>query len=56
LAAELKEAFEVDAKLIPGSGGVFDVLVDGALLYSKLGGDHHFPEPGEVVSRIRLNA
>jgi len=53
LAAELKEEFQTDAQLIPGSGGIFDVQVDGALLYSKLGGDDHFPEPGEVVSRIR---
>jgi len=42
----------VEAKLIPGSGGVFDVNVDGRLVYSK----HRtgrFPEPGEVVRLIQ---
>lgn len=41
----------MDAKLIKGSGGVFDVKVDGRLMFSKheLG---RFPEPGEVVALI----
>jgi selenoprotein W-related protein len=38
-------------KLIPGSGGVFDVRVDGALVYSKHA-TGRFPEPGEVVRLI----
>jgi selT/selW/selH-like putative selenoprotein len=34
-----------------GSGGVFDVTVDGKLIFSKhtLG---RFPEPGEIVALI----
>ena len=40
------------AELIASSGGVFEVSVDGANVYSKkaLG---RFPEPGEVLGAIR---
>ena len=40
--------------LVPGSGGVFDVDVDGERVFSKhdLGG-RCYPEPDEVLSRIR---
>jgi selenoprotein W-related protein len=40
--------FGVDAKLTRGSGGVFDVVVDGKLVYSKRDAGR-FPEPGEVT-------
>jgi selT/selW/selH-like putative selenoprotein len=47
----LKERFGVDAELIRGKDGVFDVRVDGKLIFSKheLG---RFPEPGEVEAKI----
>jgi len=38
--------------LVKGKGGVFDVTVDGRLVFSK----HQlrrFPDPGEVSKRIR---
>ena len=42
----------MDVKLIPGSGGVFEVLVDDSLVYSKkLEGRH--PGLGEVVRLIK---
>jgi len=52
LAASLKREFGVDAELIRGTGGVFDVRVDGQLVFSKhdLG---RFPEDGEVETAIR---
>ncbi len=37
--------------LIKGMGGVFDVRLDGALLYSKKSVGR-FPEPGEVERLI----
>jgi selenoprotein W-related protein len=48
LAAELKQQLGVTATLTPGSGGVFDVTVDGTVIFSKksLG---RFPEEGEVI-------
>lgn len=38
-----------------GAGGVFDVIVDGALVYSK-DRTGRFPEAGEVSSLIRKRA
>jgi selenoprotein W-related protein len=42
----------VSARLIKGSGGVFDVKVDGRLVYSKFE-TGRFPEPGEVGGLLR---
>jgi selenoprotein W-related protein len=54
LAAELHKSRGLDATLIKGSGGVFDVVLDGTLIYSKkqLG---RFPEPGEVEKLIPVS-
>ena len=51
MAASLKQRFGVDAELIRGKDGVFDVRVDGKLVFSKheLG---RFPEPGEVEKAL----
>jgi len=48
----LREAFNVDSELIAGSGGVFEITVDGKKLFSKkaLG---RFPQDGEVLELIR---
>jgi len=35
----------------PGSSGQFDVIRDGALVFSK-GQEHRFPEPGEILSAL----
>ena len=40
------------AKLIPSGGGIFDVKVDGKLVFSKLE-TNRFPEPGEVTRKIK---
>lgn len=52
LAAELKEALGVDAELIPGSGGIYQVRVDGDLVFDKksIG---RFPVLGEVSKVIK---
>ena len=52
LAEELKDAFGAETKLVSGSGGAFEVTVDGKLVYSKLE-TGRFPEPGEVVKIIK---
>jgi len=48
----LEKEFGVKAQLIKGQDGVFEVMVDGDLVYSKraLG---RFPEDGEVAGAIR---
>jgi selT/selW/selH-like putative selenoprotein len=52
LADELKKELGVDAKLVKGSGGAFEVTVDGKLMYSKLQ-NGRFPESGEVVKLLQ---
>lgn len=39
--------------MIPGGGGIFDVEVDGRMVFSKFAEDDRFPEPGEVTGRIQ---
>jgi selenoprotein W-related protein len=56
LAAELKQAWpETDVLLIPSSGGVFEVKVDGDLIFSKKALRRH-AEPGEVVQLVRARS
>ena len=51
LAAEIKQARNVEPALIKGSGGVFEIVLDGKLIYSKkqMG---RFPELSEVLDKI----
>ena len=51
MAAEIKKARGIDATLIRGSGGQFEVTLDGQLIFSKkqLG---RFPETQEILTRI----
>lgn len=51
MAAELKERLGAEVELVKGSGGVFDVEVDGRRIFSK----HHegrFPETEEILQRL----
>jgi len=41
--------------LIPGSGGVFEVEIDGELVFSKKALDR-FPEPEEIFTEIGKRA
>ena len=52
LAAAIKKQFNADSKLIEGSGGVFDVHVDGKQIWSKhdIG---RFPDDKEVLDKIK---
>jgi selenoprotein W-related protein len=52
LAAELKSHLGVDAELIASHNGVYEVSVEGKLVFSKrsLG---RFPDDGEVLELIR---
>ena len=53
MAAELKQAFpDSNVRLIPSSGGVFEVKLEGELVFSKKAIRRH-AEPGEVVGLIR---
>lgn len=52
LADQLKEIFEVEAKLVASSGGCFEIVVDGELIFSKLN-EGRFPEKDEVVAVMK---
>jgi selT/selW/selH-like putative selenoprotein len=42
----------LEAEIVPGSRGVFDVTVDGDVIFSKHR-SHSFPEPEEIVTALR---
>ena len=49
LEAELKQNFpNMEISLISSGGGVFEIVLDGKLIFSKKALDR-FPEKGEVV-------
>ena len=51
MQAALKKKFGVEAKLIAGSGGVFEVTLDGEVVFDKyLVG--RFPDHQEVIDEI----
>jgi selenoprotein W-related protein len=49
----LKKVLDVESELTAGSGGVFEITVDGKKVFSKkaLG---RFPEDGEILGLIRV--
>ena len=52
MAAKIKSALGVEAFIIEGAGGIFDVNLDGKLVYSK----HEtgeFPDEDALVEEIR---
>ena len=51
LAQAIKGKLGVESKLIEGSGGIFDVVVDGDLIFSKDNEDR-FPEHEEILDAI----
>jgi selenoprotein W-related protein len=52
LADELKRDLGVESALIAASGGVFEVTVDGKLVFSKKAVGR-FPEPGEIANMLQ---
>jgi len=52
LAAELEKISDKTPRLIRGGGGIFDVRVDGDLVFSKYQ-KGRFPDPGEVEGIVR---
>ncbi len=51
MAAELEQEFDAPSELVASGGGVFEVTVDGKLLFSKKSLDR-FPDAGEIVGLI----
>jgi len=51
LAAEIRRQIDADVKLVEGRGGVFDVVADGKLLFSKRA-EGRFPDPQEILRAL----
>ena len=43
---------DAEVRLVPSPGGIFDVAVDGRLVFSKKAIGRH-AEPGEILKLIR---
>lgn len=54
MADAIKDRYGVDVKLIESGGGVFEVVKDGELIFSKKAVGR-FPEHNEVFSLIESN-
>ena len=52
LAAQLKDDLGVEARLASGSGGEFEVVVNGELVYSKRA-TGEFPDEKTLLDTIR---
>ena len=50
----MKDTFGIESKLIEGKNGIFDVVVDGTMVFSK----HEtgrFPDHDEVIDALRTH-
>jgi selT/selW/selH-like putative selenoprotein len=52
LAAAISDEFGLETELIKGKGGIFDVVVDGDLIFSKKK-VKRFPENEEILKMLR---
>lgn len=51
MAAVIQDAKGIEPELVPGSSGVFDVTVDGELIFSKHE-QGRFPKEGEILDHL----
>ena len=51
MAAEIKQLRGVESTLVPGSGGEFEISLDGRLVFSKKQASR-FPDTDEVLSLL----
>ncbi len=52
LAAKIAEELGIEAQLIKGAGGVFDVIADDTVVFSK-DEEQRFPQDIEVIEALR---
>ena len=52
MATELETDLNATVEFIKGGGGIFDVVVDGKLVFSKHKEGDRFPDVGEIQSRV----
>lgn len=49
----MRKELGIDPQLIPSSGGVFEVLADGKLVFSKRSLGRFPTDDGEVIDQLR---
>ncbi|MFC1837443.1 SelT/SelW/SelH family protein [Thermodesulfobacteriota bacterium] len=49
---ELKKNLGAEIELVAGSNGIFDISLDGEMIFSKFA-QRRFPDPDEVVELIK---
>jgi len=54
LAAELEQKLGITPELVESSGGVFEIVIGGKLIFSKKRLDR-FPSDGEVLKLIKTD-
>ena len=52
MAAEIKNAVGVESELIAGGGGIFDIEVDGNMVFRKFD-TGRFPNEGEAAQLVQ---
>ena len=52
MAAEIKKELGADSQLVRGSGGIFEVSVDGKHIFSKHD-EGRFPSEKEIIDKLR---
>ncbi len=52
MAEAIKKKSGIEAKLIKSGGGVFEVVADGKLIFSKKK-EHRFPEHQEILEKLK---
>jgi predicted Rdx family selenoprotein len=53
VAAAIKREFQVEAKLLAGHNGVFQVSVDGELVFNNEMKCGPMPKPEDIIPKIR---
>ena len=54
LESEIKQEFpNTEITLIPSGGGVFEIVLDGQLIFSKKA-LNRFPEKGEIIKKLNV--
>lgn len=51
MAATINDKLQIESELIKGDNGVFDVVVDGKLIFSK-DEEGRFPEEREILALL----
>jgi selT/selW/selH-like putative selenoprotein len=51
LAKQITDRFGITPQLIPGRGGIFDVIVDGQMVFSKFETDS-FPDEAQLLEQL----